>query len=504
MTNNKQIEKLSSAWQGLIPKPVSLEKMDGCFCINQETKIVIASAEEEILKIGQYLANLLKPATGFPLEITKSTNYVAQNIISLSIKHDPSLKEEGYELVISTESINLSANKGHGLFNGIQTLRQLLPITIESNVKQDGPWELDALIVKDYPRFSWRGAMIDVARSFFTVEEVKRFIDLFALHKINRLHLHLSDDQGWRIEIKSWPELTSHGGKCAVEGGSSGYYTQDQYKEIVRYAHERFMLVIPEIDVPGHTNAALSSYAELNSDGIAPPYFRGMKVGFSTLDTDKDITYEFLTDVFTEIASITPGPYLHVGGDEALSTTEEEYSHFLSRLETIIASLGKTMIGWGEVGHYENLNSSAIIQLWQSPAKKDHEFALKHGIKTIMSPAHKIYVDMKYDESTHVGQDWAGYVSVETAYNWDPTSVYEGFNEQDILGIEAPLWTETIHNTVDADYMYFPRICGAAEIGWSPKDNRSWEEYCLRLARLGKRLEQLGVNFHRSPLIPWK
>lgn len=494
----------TKTWEGLIPNPVYLEKTEGAFEFSEYTKIKVAEEDVGVLKIAQYLADLLKPATGYPFEISQDPSISKEGNISLKLKDDSTLGDEGYELLISSESINISANKAHGLFNGVQTLRQLLPSDIESKTKQDRPWIINSLMIQDYPRFRWRGAMIDVARSFFTVDEIKRYIDLFAVYKINKLHLHLSDDQGWRIEIKSWPNLTNHGGDCAAEGGRSGFYTQKDYKEIVTYAHERFMTVVPEIDVPGHTNAALSSYAELNNNGVAPDHFKGMEVGFSTLVVDKELTYEFLTDVFTELAAITPGPYLHVGGDEALSTTEAEYSLFLSQLQPIIASLNKTMVGWGEVAHWENLDSATIVQLWQRAEKQDHEAALKRGVKCIISPSEKIYVDMKYNKDTHVGQDWSGYIEVDTSYNWDPVTVYQGISEEDVLGIEIPIWTETIHNPDDADYMLFPRLTAGAEISWAPPDNKSWEEYRLRLAKHGERLSKLGINFYRSPLIPWK
>ena len=231
---------------------------------------------------------------------------------------------------------------------GIQTIRQLLPPQIESSEKTNSKWLIPSVILEDSPKYAYRGAMLDVARHFFEVDEVKQFIDYLAMYKMNHLHLHLADDQGWRIEIEAWPKLTSHGGKTEVGGGKGGFYTQEQYKEIVKYASNRFITIVPEIDMPGHTNAALSSYAELNCDGKATELYTGTKVGFSSLCTDKEITYTFIKDVLTELAALTPGPYLHIGGDESHATEKEDYLKFVNRVQGIVRETGKEMIGWDE------------------------------------------------------------------------------------------------------------------------------------------------------------
>ena len=231
---------------------------------------------------------------------------------------------DGYELVVDASAVTITAARPAGLFYGVQTFRQLLPALIEYEaVRADAkrPLQAPAVRIVDSPRFEWRGAMLDVSRHFFSVDEVKRYIDLIALYKLNRLHLHLADDQGWRIEIKSWPNLAKIGGSTEVGGGPGGYYTQAQYSDIVAYARDRFIDVIPEIDMPGHTNAALASYAELNCDGKARTPYTGIEVGFSALCVDKDVTYRFIDDVVREIAALTPSPYFHVGGDEVKTLT---------------------------------------------------------------------------------------------------------------------------------------------------------------------------------------
>jgi len=211
-----------------------------------------------------------------------------------------------------------------GLFYGVQTLRQLLPAAVEYSAAFPRPMRLPAARVVDAPRFAWRGAMLDVARHFIEAAEVKRFVDLMALYKLNRLHLHLSDDQGWRLEIRSRPNLTRHGGSTEVGGGPGGFYTQEQYADLVRYAQERFVTIVPEIDMPGHTNAALASYPELNCNGVAPALYTGTEVGFSALCVESEATYRWIDDVVREIAALTPGAYFHIGGEEGERLTHEQ------------------------------------------------------------------------------------------------------------------------------------------------------------------------------------
>jgi hexosaminidase len=246
----------------LIPQPVSVSLTDGTFPLTSSTVISVPDASPELTAIGQALADKLNPSTGF--EIKVQTGAASVGSISLSLNADPALGDEGYHLTITPETVTLTANQPAGLFWGVQTLRQLLPPAIESASPQPGPWTLPTGEIRDYPRFAWRGVMLDVSRHFFSVDEVKRYMDLAARYKINRFHLHLSDDQGWRLESNSWPNLTQHGGSTEVGGGPGGFYTQAEYADLVAYAQARYMMVIPEIDMPGHTNAALASYPELN------------------------------------------------------------------------------------------------------------------------------------------------------------------------------------------------------------------------------------------------
>ena len=476
----------------LIPKPTSFFSSEGNFVLSPNTTIFLQADDSETALIAKLLATSLGEVSGYEISVIEQGSDRGESSFYLSLNADESLGEEGYELSITTDRVRLNANCPAGLFYGVQTLRQLLPINSSEAAS------LPAVSIRDVPRFEWRGAMLDVSRHFFGVEDVKHFIDLISHYKINRLHLHLSDDQGWRIEIKSWPRLTEVGGSTQVGGGKGGYFTQEQYKEIVEYARSRYIMIVPEIDTPGHTNAALASYAELNSSEEAPDLYTDIRVGFSSLWINSEITYTFLDDVIREVAALTPGPYIHIGGDEARSTSEEDYKYFIKRIQEIVSAHGKTAIGWSEIGEAELLPDT-IAQIW-IPA--GFESAKRQGAKMILSPANKIYLDMKYNASSPLGLDWAGLVSVKDSYDWEPGSYMDGLEESQILGIEAPLWTETVQTMNDIEYMTFPRLLGVAELAWSPK-GQSWDEYRQRLAAHGKRMEAMGINFFKSPDVDW-
>jgi len=474
----------------LIPKPSAISTSTEWFTLSSTTKIITANPDAEVSAIGNYLAGYIEQHTHLKLVIAAEDQGIGN--IQLKLNNDASLGEEGYELFIQTEGIRLIAQCPAGLFYGIQTLRQIISAHQPS-------LNLPTLSIRDLPRFSWRGSMLDVARHFFGVEDVKRYIDLISHYKMNRLHLHLSDDQGWRIEIKSWPKLTEIGAQTQVNGNGGGFYTQDQYKEIVEYAHSRYVMIIPEIDTPGHTNAALASYPELNVSEEAPNLYEGTAVGFSTLSINMEVTYRFLDDVVRELAAISSAPYIHIGGDEAKSTPEADYKIFIKRFQQIVFSHNKIPIGWAEIGDAE-LDSRTVAQHWFGAA---YQGAKAQGCKIILSPANKTYLDMKYDASSPLGLDWVGLISVRAAYDWEPGDYMEKLVESDILGIEAPVWTETLVSMKDIEFMAFPRVPGLAELAWSPK-GQSWDEYKHRLAKHGKHMHELGINFFKSPDVKWE
>lgn len=345
--------------------------------------------------------------------------------------------------------------------------------------------------------------MLDVARHFFTVAEVQRVIDLAALYKLNVLHLHLTDDQGWRIAVDGWPDLTEIGGRTAVGGAPGGFYTKDDYAEIVAYAAERFVTVVPEIDVPGHTNAALASYAELNCDGLARRPFTGVEVGFSSLCLDKPVTQQFLEDVFGAVAALTPGAYVHMGGDEAHTLTADEYAPFVERVLKTVAATGKVPVGWQEIGT-ARLVPGAVVQYWNTGAGPAQAVAAVHGGATvILSPADRVYLDMKYDAATALGLDWAGHVDVRDAYDWDPGTFIDDIGEPDVLGVEAALWTETVTTIDEVERMLLPRLPAVAEVAWSQGGSRDWAAFRERLAAQVPLWDRLGATYHRSSQVNW-
>lgn len=478
-----------------IPQPAMLTPLPGTFTLTPSAVIRILPGQDRLTFIARYLAERL------PLRLDTKTDSPQAGDICLQISGaDSTLGDEGYRLEVRADRVTVTAAAEAGLFYGVQTLRQMFsPV---HPVPESGSRQIDCILIQDAPRFPWRGMMLDVSRHFFGVDVVERLVDLLAFYKFNRLHLHLSDDQGWRIEIKRWPRLAEHGGKTSVNGDGGGYYTQKQYREIVTYAAERFITVVPEIDMPGHTNAALASVPELNPDGKSPSFlYEGVEVGFSSLAIHNEFTYDFLENVVGEVAALTPGAYFHIGGDETHSTPEEDYKIFIERVQAIVKTSGKQLVGWEEIGKAQ-LSPQSIVQFWSNTG---HALAaVRQGCKLILSPAKRIYLDIKYNPNTPLGLTWPGSpVSVRTSYEWNPATYIKGFPAEAILGVEAPLWSETTRTQADLDYMIFPRLCGAAEISWSPQEARQWDDYRLRLSHHGKWLEAFGVKFYRSRQVNW-
>lgn len=414
--------------------------------------------------------------------------------LKTSVDESLTLSDGAYLLQITAEGIEISAKDAAGIFNGATTLEQV--IAFSPNTER-GHF-LPAGTITDTPRYAYRGYMLDVARTFFGVDTVKAVIDRLAPYKINHLHLHLSDDQGWRIEIKSWPGLAEIGGRFEVDGTPGGYFTQEQYKDIVAYAASRNMTIVPEIDMPGHTNAALNAYAELNLDGKARDPYTGTRVGFSTLDANKEITYEFVDAVVGEIAAITPGPYFHLGGDESDATPHDDYVKFVQRAQEIIISHGKKPMGWDEVAT-AGLAEGTLTQLWNH--SEYAQIAQKTGNKVLFSPATRTYLDMQYDSTSRLGLHWAAYIEVDSAYLWDPASMVDGITDADILGIEAPLWGETIRSIEDIDYLTFPRLLALAELAWTPQPKRNYEDFLRRLKAQQAWLKEQGIGTYDTRVL---
>ncbi len=484
--------------KSLIPRPESVTPGHGLFELTADTRIV-ADGDAEVARVADLLAERLRKATGRPLPVGAGPAAAGAIVLRIDATAPPS-GDEGYVLQVAPEGVTLTARTPAGLFHGTQTIRQLLPPVVEAETPRPGPWTMPCVSITDAPRFAWRGAMLDVARHFFSVADVERFVDLLAFYKMNRLHLHLSDDQGWRIAIAGWPKLAAVGGTTQVGGVTGAFsYSKDDYAAIVRYAAERYVTVVPEIDMPGHTNAALSAYAELNCDGVARAPYTGIEVGFSSFCLEDPKTLSFVGDVIREIAAMTPGAYVHVGGDEAKSTDPAEYVRFVEEVQTVVASHGKQTVGWEEIAG-ARLRPDSLVQQWDRGLARK---AVTQGNKIIFSPSKRAYLDMKYDRGTALGQDWAAHIEVQDAYDWDPASYDAGVPEASVAGVEAPLWTETITSRADIEYMVLPRLAGIAEIGWSPRAGRAWDEYRVRLGVHGLRLTAMGANFYRSPQVPW-
>ncbi|GEP47855.1 family 20 glycosylhydrolase [Microbacterium saccharophilum] len=431
---------------------------------------------------------------------------------------------ESYVLDVDAASVRLRAADAAGLFYGVHTLVQLL-------AQDESGWVLPAVHVDDAPRFAYRGVMLDVARHFHGAETVKAYIERAAALKFNVLHLHLTDDQGWRIEVPSRPELTARASASAVGGDPGGFFSRADYRAIVVHAAAHHMTVVPEIDVPGHTHAVNLAYPEacaaptisdhlreearqrgedLPASGI--PY-EGIAVGFSSLRIHDDATYALLSDVLADIAEMTPGPYLHVGGDEALGTPPADLALFMERATRVVADLGKTPIAWHEAGAAAGLAPGTIGQYWgfrvPTDGMDDHARAfVRGGGQLILSPADVVYLDMKPDADFPLGLTWAnGPTSLPRAYDWDPAAVIAGVGDDEILGVEAPLWTETVRDLADLDALAFPRIAAAAEAAWSPApgadERRTWESFRERVAQLAPLWTRQGIGFTPLPEVDW-
>ncbi|SNR32884.1 hexosaminidase [Haloechinothrix alba] len=490
----------------IIPAPVRATGDESSnFELTAQTRIRLDSDGSGARRAAEYLVDLLEPATGFALPVIDGGDArPGREIVLRDGKQLPEdLPEGGYALEVTAGGISLAADSADGFFSGVQTLRQQLPADIEANERVDRTWGVAGGRIVDHPRFGYRSAMLDIARHFFEPEVVKRHIDRLAQYKINHLHLHLSDDQGWRIEIEGWPKLTEIGAATEVGGGPGGYYTQEEYRDIVTYAADRGITIVPEIDMPGHTNAALISYPELNCDGSRPEPYTGTHVGFSSLCIDSERTYEFVSDVISQVAELTPGEYLHVGGDEAEVTGEADYARFFERVLPMVTEAGKRPVGWHEYGQVD-LPEPAIVQYWRIESEHpDTTASAENGNSIIMSPANKSYLDMKYNDGDPWGNDWAGAVDVRAAYEWDPARFLTGVGESAVHGVETALWTELVESESDIERMMFPRLQALAEVGWTPQQDRDWESFQRRLAMQAERMDNQGIDYHPTPGVSW-
>lgn len=502
--NNLEEEMVTVDYSRIIPLPVEMKQGVGYFDLGKTKHILIDNKQALLAGVAKYLqtelaSEIKSTVTILPTKHRPLSNTVGtKNQIILSLDSTLTGGKEAYEINIEEHLVSIVGATEVGIFRGVQTLKSLLPVNAENK-----PMLLKTGSIKDYPRFEHRGFMLDVARHFYTVAEVKKIIDYLATYKYNVFHFHLTDDQGWRINIPSWPKLTSVGSHSAVGQTSceNCFYSLDEYQEIVQYADERFITLIPEIDVPGHVKAALASYPEeLYCEGDKPDWpYTGIKVRISSLCFSNPIIYQFFEDVISEVAKRTTGEYIHVGGDETPKwVKQQDYANFMLKASDIVAKHGKTLMGWtNDLGRVDGLSSTIVGQDW-STKKHCCENTLNmanRGNKIIMSPANKAYLDLKYDKYTPIGLHWAGYNSIENSYNWNPELMIEGLDSKSIIGVEAALWGETITSMSDAQYMIFPRLLSLSEVAWSPQEKRSWPVFFERLEHQLSRLKHQDINF---------
>ena len=513
----------------LIPVPQKMECRDGKFQLQPKTRIL---ADVPSNDTAQYLADRLSKSTGYDLKVGRSTKgQPAKGTILLTTKDaKPELGAEGYELTVTADSVVVRAGKSVGLFYGVQSLLQLMPPEVFAAKPAAGvDWKIPCVQIEDQPRFKWRGFMLDVARHYFTKDEVKQMLDGLANQKINMLHLHLTDDQGWRIEIKKYPRLTEVGAwrteagfgldpklstTYGPDGRYGGFYTQADIRELVAYATALHITIVPEIEMPGHSSAALAAYPELSCSG--GPYTVGTKGGVfaGIYCAGKEEPFEFLQNVLAEVRDLFPCKYIHIGGDEVRKATwqkcprcqarikqeglkdeKELQSYFTRRIEKIVSGQGRTLIGWSEIRE-GGLAQNAIVMDWIGGAVE----AASAGHDVIMTPTKFCYLDY-YQSTNHATEPHAigGYLPLTKVYSFEPIPAnLDPQHQSHILGAQGNLWTEYVPNFKHAQHMMFPRLCALAEITWSPKAPRNWDDFTRRLQTQFQRFDQLGVNCRKG------
>ncbi|RNI38801.1 beta-N-acetylhexosaminidase [Hanamia caeni] len=527
----------------LVPMPVSVSSGTGNFQLTSKATIHVMSPDKDAKRVGEFISTKLKRATGFAIPVVNSKK--ASGGINLSLIKDEKLGKEGYHLNVTPSEISISANTAAGLFYGIQTMYQLFPKQInDSSVAKNVKWNVPACKITDYPRFGWRGLMLDVSRHFFTKQQVKEFIDQMVLFKYNILHLHLTDDEGWRIEIKGLPRLTEVGSKRVHKVGyfgtftppkpdeplnDSGYYTQDDIREIVKYAQDRFVNILPEIDVPGHSLAAVVSYPELSCTEGADKY--RVRSGEEIMDWShgqppvalvdntlcpaNEKVYEFLDKVMTQVAELFPFGYIHCGGDECpknfweksdavhdlmkkenLTNMDQVQSYFEKRLEKIVESKGKKFMGWDEILQ-GGLAPSATVMSWRGMEGGIEAAKMKHDV--VMSPTTFAYIDYMNGDPIIEPHVYAT-LRLQKAYEFEP--VPPGVDAKYILGGQANLWTEQIYNMRHLEYMLWPRALAIAESVWSPKEKKNWDDFSARVEKQLPRFDEAHIKYAPSMFDP--
>ncbi|SDD34563.1 family 20 glycosylhydrolase [Auraticoccus monumenti] len=473
----------------VLPAPVSLVPGEGePFELGTSTRVVAAG--EGALAVARLLAEELRPATGLALPVTRDGARAGDVLLELDESAATGdAAAEGYTLQVSADGVAIRAATAHGLFNGTQSLRQLLPASVYGDVLRPGPWTVEPVSITDHPRYPHRGLMIDPARNFVEVDEVKTIIDDLVASKGNVLHIHLTDDQGWRLEIDSWPRLTEVGGAMSMPGGRTGFYTQEQFADIVAYAAERFVQVVPEIDMPAHATAAIAAYPELTCGG-------------GVLCPTSETTYRFIDDVLGEVAALSPSEYLHIGADEA-PMAHDDYVDFVRRAESIVQAHGKTMIGWSPAPGV-GLDPSTVHHYWQDQSREMNRSWFEPRRPVIVSPTQQLYLDYPYPRH-----------GTRMSYDWDPEDLVDswtgerpeayGFQPADVIGLEAPIWGERMTGGLpDIQQQVFPRLPAILEKAWSPAEaTQDVTPLLARMGHQGARWMFAGTRFWVDPEVDW-
>jgi hexosaminidase len=532
----------------IVPKPVSATAGSGRFTLRRAARIVAApgAGTAAELSVAADLAGYLRPATGYPLPAVAGAP--APGDIVLEIGDPGTLKPadraEGYRLDTTAGNATIEAPTAHGLYNGIQTFRQLLPPWINSATVAHVPWTAPAVTITDYPRYRYRGVLLDIARHYEPPSAVEELIGQVAAYKVNVLHLHLSDDQGFRLAIAGFPRLTGIGGAGSVGTGGrqkdrGGFWTQAQYRAVVADAAAHFITLVPEVDSPGHNNAIIMSEYDdagnpalpanphgINCGQVNPPRWDYTEdVGYSALCPDSPDTWAIMTAIIGQLTALTPGPYYDLGGDEVPASllSAAKYAHFVNTEAGIVSKRGKTVMGWADIaGPGTTPPPGSVAEYWQpaggnSPDSVTGREAVAKGMKVVMAPANHAYLDQKYlvtaqtSVPASLGMNWAcpAGCDVSSAYNWDPGSFVTGVTDRNVIGVEADMWGETVATLSDVDYMVFPRLLALAEVSWSPSAQRTatsaaYRDFRQRLATQGARLQAAGVNFYPSTEVPWQ
>lgn len=523
----------------LIPQPVQVEEQEGFFELTNNT--FVTYNDLKIRNTAEYFLQKIKPATGLSLKADQGINGSIQ--MNLNKSKDPQLGKEGYKLESSSAGVTISANEPAGLFYGIQTLIQLLPKEIEAGSIVNSTWKIPSVKIVDYPRFPWRGIMLDVARHFFSKQDVKTFIDQLARLKYNVFHWHLTDDEGWRIEIKALPKLTEVGAWRVKRNGKfgererprpgekaayGGYYTHEDIKEIVKFAAERNITVVPEIDIPGHSMAFVASYPEVSCTkdtaikvnpgmNFATWYGNGTFQMFvdNTLNPSEEKVYEYLDKIFTEVASLFPGEYIHAGGDECykgfwkndpgckalmkklkIRHIEDLQGYFMGRVQKILSAKGKKLLGWDEILE-GGVNPDAAVMSWRGLEAGIEASNAGHNV--IMTPTSYVYLDYNQGDQTVDPPIYSG-LRLSKTYSFEP--VPEGANGKYILGGQGNLWTEQIETLKHAEYMVYPRAWAISEVLWSPKEARNYNNFVTRMEDHFLRSEAAGINYSKAVYDP--